>query len=135
MQSARLAQVLLQKGRQDQYVMNRLLEDQSIPDEVIGFHAQQAVEKSIKAVLAHRSIKYRWTHQLDELADLLDDSGISYPPELSEAVELTPYAVELRYDLLPIHDDAAAPLDRQWAKCCVERIAEWASAVVEGGEG
>jgi hypothetical protein len=50
-------------------------------------------------------------------------------------VALTPYAVELRYDLLPIQDDAAAPFDRQWAKRCIERIAEWAASVVEGGEG
>ncbi len=135
MQSANLAQVLLLKGRQDQYVVNRFLEDLSIPDEVIGFHAQQAVEKMIKAVLACRAIEYRRTHQLEELVTLLLDSKISYPPELSEAVALTPYAVEFRYDLLPVHDDAAVPFDRQWAQRCIERIAEWASSVVEGGEG
>ena len=50
---------------QDQYVMNRLVEDPSAPDEAIGFHAQQAVEKLIKAVLAHRAIEYRRTHQLE----------------------------------------------------------------------
>ena len=130
MQSARLAQVLLQKGKQDEHVISRFLEDMSIPDEVIGFHAQQAVEKLVKAVLAHRSVEYPWTHQLERLVTLLRNAGISYPPELSEAVALTPYAVELRYDLLPIHDDAAAPFDRQWAKRCVERIAQWASSVV-----
>lgn len=135
MQSSNLAQTLLLKGRQDQYVVNRFLEDLSIPDEVIGFHAQQAVEKMMKAVLACRAIAYRRTHQLEELLTLLQDSGISYPPELSEAVALTPYAVELRYDLLPICDDAAAPLDRPWANRCVERIADWAAAVVESGEG
>ena len=135
MQPADLAQILLQKGRQDQYVLNRFLEDLSIPDEVIGFHEQQAVEKMIKAVLAHRAIEYRRTHQLEELETLLQDSGISYPSELSEAVALTPYAVELRYDMLPVHDDAASPFDRQWAKRCVERIAEWASLVVEGRSG
>ena len=107
MQSANMARVLLLKGKQDQYVLNRFVEDPSIPDETIGFHAQQAVEKMIKAVLAHRSVKYRKTHQLEELVALLQDVGIPYPPELSEAVALTPFAVELRYDLLPIQDDAA----------------------------
>jgi HEPN domain-containing protein len=135
MQSARLAQVLLQKGRQDQYAMNRLLDDSSVPDEIIGFHAQQAVEKMIKAVLAHHAVEYQRTHKLRRLVALLRSSNITYPPELTEAVALTPYAVELRYDLLPIQDDAAAPFDRQWAKRCVERIAEWASSVVLGENG
>ena len=56
MQSAELARLLLRKAKQDQYAMNRLLDDPSAPDEVIGFHAQQAVEKMIKAVLAHRQL-------------------------------------------------------------------------------
>jgi HEPN domain-containing protein len=135
MQSAKLARLLLQKAEQDRYAMNRLLDDPSAPDEVIGFHAQQAVEKMTKAVLAQRAIQYRRTHQLEELAAILNDSSISYPPELSEAVALTPFAVEFRYDMLPVHDDAAPPFDRQWARRCVDRIAEWASSIVEGSEG
>jgi HEPN domain-containing protein len=135
MQSAKLAALLLQKAMQDQYVMNRLLEDPSAPDEVIGFHAQQAVEKLIKAVLARRAIEYRRTHQLEELVAVLDDSGIATPLQLSEAIALTPFAVELRYDVLPIRDDAAPPFDRQWAKHCLERVAEWAVSVVEGRGG
>jgi HEPN domain-containing protein len=129
MQSAELARLLLQKAKQDQYAMNRLLDDPAAPDEVIGFHAQQAVEKMIKAVLALHGVDYRRTHQLEELADILDDSGISYPPELSEAVALTPFAVEFRYDLLPVYDDPC-PFDRQWAQRCVERIGDWAASIV-----
>ena len=132
MQSANMARILLLKGKQDQYVLNRFLADTSIPDETLGFHAQQAVEKMIKAVLAHRAIEYQRTHKLRRLVALLRGSNIAYPPELTEAVALTPYAVEFRYDLLPTHDDAAVPFDRQWAKRCVERIAEWASSVVGG---
>ena len=85
----------------------------------------------MKAVLAHRSIEYQRTHQLERLATLMRNAGISYPPELSEAVVLTPFAVELRYDVLPIHDDAAPPFDRQWAKRCVDRIVDWASSIVK----
>ncbi len=135
MQSVKLAKLLLQKAEQDRYVVDRLLEDSSAPDEVVGFHAQQAVEKLMKAVLAHRSVEYQWTHQLERLVTLIRNAGISYPPELSEAVALTPFAVALRYDMLPIRDDAARPFDRRWAKRCVDRIAEWASSIVEGSEG
>ena len=131
MRSAELAKILLRKAEQDQYAMNCLLGDPSMPDEAVGFHAQQAVEKSMKAVLAHRSVEYQWTHQLERLVTLLRNAGISYPPELLETVALTPFAMELRYDVLPIHDDAAAPFDRKWAKRCVGRIVEWASSVVK----
>jgi HEPN domain-containing protein len=133
MQSAKLARLLLEKAKQDQYAMNRLMEDPLAPDEVIGFHAQQAVEKAAKAVLAFRQVTYRRTHQLKELVNLLRDHSIAYPPELSEAVALTPFAVEFRYDLFPLPDNATQKLDRQWAKRCVERIADWAGAVVSEG--
>jgi HEPN domain-containing protein len=124
------AGVLLKKAEQDRYVMDRLLADPAVPDEAIGFHAQQAVEKAIKAVLAHQRIAYRRTHNLKQLVRVLNDAGVSCPPELSEAAALTPFAVELRYDMLPVHDDDAPPFDRQWAERCVARIAEWASSIV-----
>ena len=130
MQSAKLARLLLQKAEQDRYVVDRLFDDPSAPDEVIGFHAQQAVEKAIKAVLASRAIAYRRTHQLEELLAVATKSGIPYPPELQEAVTLTSFAVDFRYDMLPVRDDAAAPFDRQAAKRCVERILDWATSVL-----
>jgi HEPN domain-containing protein len=133
MQSAKLARLLLQKVKQDQYAVNCLMQDPLVADEVIGFHAQQAIEKSVKAVLSFRHVEYRRTHQLAELVDLLHDHNIFYPSELSEAVALAPFAVEFRYDLLPPSTDAAQRLDRAWAKRCVERIADWASSIV--GEG
>jgi HEPN domain-containing protein len=135
MQSAKLAQLLLTKAKQDHYAMNCLLDDPSAPDEAVGFHAQQAVEKSLKAVLALRSVEYARTHQLQRLATLLRNAGIFCPPQIDEAVALTPYAVDLRYDMLPVRDDTASPFDRQWAKRCVACIAEWAAAVVEGEVG
>ena len=135
MQSARLAKLLLQKAAQDQDAMGRLLDDPGAPDEVIGFHAQQAVEKMMKAVLACRAVEFRRTHQLGELLTVLDDAGISYPSVLPEAAAvLTPFAVEFRYDLLPVRDDAAPPFDRPWAKRCVQCIGDWAAALVQGDE-
>jgi HEPN domain-containing protein len=134
MQSAKFSRLLLQKAKQDQYVMNCLLDDPNAPDEAIGFHAQQAVEKMIKAVLAFHAIEYHRTHQLEELVNILDDSGISYPAELTEAVALTPFAVDFRYDLLPVHDEAC-PFDRRWTQHCVEHVREWVSSVIPSEDG
>jgi HEPN domain-containing protein len=44
-------------------------------DEAIGFHAQQAIEKCLKAVLALHEVPFRKTHDLAELVDLLRDQG------------------------------------------------------------
>jgi HEPN domain-containing protein len=46
------ARALLRKAGEDQYVANRLAADEGGPAWVIGFHAEQAVEKALKAVLS-----------------------------------------------------------------------------------
>ncbi len=47
-----VAQLLLEKATGDLVALRVLVADENQTDHVIGFHAQQAVEKSIKAVLA-----------------------------------------------------------------------------------
>jgi HEPN domain-containing protein len=70
---------------------------QDILPEQICFHAQQAVEKALKAILIHCSVDFPFTHDLEELLDTLAVAGIALPSELQEAGCLTPYAVETRY--------------------------------------
>jgi len=59
------------------------------------FHSQQLAEKSIKAVLTHKSIRFKKIHDLDKLLSLLDD------PDFDEfrnyALILNSYAVDARY--------------------------------------
>jgi hypothetical protein len=93
--------LLMRKPSLDEVTVQKLISDPSAPDEVIGFHAQQAVEKMLKAVLAARGARYRRTHDLLELLDLLRGQGISYPGELEEVRRLTPFAVAYRYDEVP----------------------------------
>ena len=65
-------------------------------DEIFGFHAQQAVEKSFKAWLAFLGEVYPLTHDLGELLALLraHDDGAS---RFEGLIEYTPYAVGLCY--------------------------------------
>jgi hypothetical protein len=42
----------MKKAAGDEAILARLIEDADIPDDALGFHAQQAVEKMIKAILA-----------------------------------------------------------------------------------
>src|SRR5437870_4977322 len=85
------AEVLLAKARQDHHLAARVCNDATVSNEHIGFFCQQAIEKSIKSVLSHRSIRYRRTHDLAELLDLLKDHEIQHPPDLEQCVMLTPF--------------------------------------------
>ena len=46
-------QLLLRKAAQDKAVLDKLMDDPAIEDETLGYHAQQAAEKLLKALLAH----------------------------------------------------------------------------------
>ena len=65
--------------------------------EQICFHAQQAVEKALKSALLAANVDFPFTHDLEELLDIIDQAGIDMPHELKEVGALTPYAVESRY--------------------------------------
>ena len=67
MRSREHSRLLLRKAAQDEFVLEKLAPDAQAPDEVIGFHAQQAVEKMLKAALTHNAVRYRRTHDLVEL--------------------------------------------------------------------
>jgi len=133
MRSRELAEMLLRKARQGEFALEKLAPDPAPPDEVIGFHAQQAVEKMLKAVLAHASVLYRRTHDLVELFDLLRKKSLSYPADLEEARRLTPFASTLRYEDLPL--ELVRPYDRSWALDMVRRVRAWAESAVRAATG
>ena len=87
--------------REDHHLATLVVDDESVSDEHIGFFCQQAIEKAIKSVLSRRGVRYRRTHDLAELIDLLTDHRIDHPQELETSVALTPFAAEMRYDYLP----------------------------------
>ncbi len=93
-------EMLLRKARQDQLVLERLLEDRDVDDDTLGFHAQQAVEKLLKAVLASRGVEYPRTHNLRVLIELLAKDGIQMPEELSQIARLTQFGTTFRYDAI-----------------------------------
>jgi HEPN domain-containing protein len=121
------AQRLRRKATGDAEAMNPLLDSSSVPDEVIGFHAQQAIEKLLKALLSHRRVAFRRTHDLTELLDLLAANGVIVPQEIAEVRRLGPYAAEFRYEDIP--GEVAEPFDRHWAAECVERTQQWVDSL------
>lgn len=66
-----------------------------LPEEIC-FHAQQAAEKALKALLIARGIPFPWTHNLRTLLDLLAPTA-DPPRDVHAATALTDYAVALLY--------------------------------------
>jgi HEPN domain-containing protein len=115
------AQLLLRKAQEDADAVRKLAVDDGIADAIVGFHAQQAAEKALKAVLAASGDDFPWTHDLRYLIERLSDIGTPLPPSLHEIRALAPWAVEFRYG--ETIDD---PLDREQALALVVDTIDWA---------
>jgi HEPN domain-containing protein len=115
-----LAQRLLDAADNDELMARSLLPVEGVTDAGIGFHAQQAIEKSIKAILALQGIEFPFTHDLDRLSELCAEFGVAPPSTLDGAQRLTPFAAAERYGSpVPIE------LDR-------DQALRWAAAAVVG---
>jgi len=64
---------------------------------LVSFHAQQAAEKSLKALLIRYQVDFGKTHNLGELLRLAEPVAPGIDEMLAEARALTPYAVRARY--------------------------------------
>lgn len=121
-----LARQFLALADRDLKVFHKLVEDPDIDDASVGFVAQQALEKCIKAALARHGLPFRRTHDLVELLDTLADAGQVLPPFADALDELNPYAVEFRYGLVD-----PKGLDRARVRQMVEAVRTWAAAQLQ----
>jgi HEPN domain-containing protein len=92
-------------------------------------HAQQAVEKAIKAVLAAKGIEFPFTHDLESLMELCDSSEIEVPSILIGTKALTPFAAAERYG-----SEAPIGLDRDQALKWAASAVDWARQQIEPNE-
>jgi hypothetical protein len=91
------AEKLLLKAAEDE----ASIQIDEIPDGPFGFHAQQAVEKLIKALLSQLGIAFDYTHDVSRLAQQLEAAGERVPFGLVALTELNKFAVVYRYDSIP----------------------------------
>jgi HEPN domain-containing protein len=112
---------LLAAGERDRTGFRILNRDAEAPDEIVLFHAQQAVEKFIKAALAAHGVVYHRTHDLLELSHVAVQNGLVLPADGGLLARLGPYAVEFRYlgVLTPT-------VPRVAAQALIETFLEWA---------
>ena len=95
--------------------------------ETLCFHAQQAAEKSLKAVLVARQIPFPYTHDLARLITLVRAAGLPWRDELDATAGLAPYAVAVRY---PGTGPAVSPDEHREAIRLAETVLAWAEAIV-----
>ena len=117
------AEVLIRKAEDDANAVRVLAPDAGISDEIIGFHAQQAVEKWLKALLGSRGIKFEYTHDLRRLIAEVTSAVGEFPFDNAQVVALTEHAVPLRYDELLDTE----PIDRQAILALVNDVGDWAA--------
>jgi HEPN domain-containing protein len=65
--------------------------------DAVAFHAQQAAEKALKALLIRYQVRFSRSHDVEGLLELAEPHAPGIFTELSAAAALTIYAVDARY--------------------------------------
>lgn len=129
---------LLELAERDVLTYRKSVDDPEVHETVALVHAQQAVEKALKAVLAHAEIAHRRTHDIAELLDALDDADIAPPPHAERLDELNPHAVQYRYGLVDPAGLDQVEVNRMlddllhWAGLCLTRRKQSAEPETQG---
>jgi len=88
------ARALLDLAEKDFKALQGMGDALTFADEVFGFHAQQAVEKTLRAWLAALGLEYPLNHNLARLLALLEKQGVGVD-EFWDLTEYTAYAIEI----------------------------------------
>jgi hypothetical protein len=120
--------VLLRKASQDRLALEKLIDDPEIEDDLLGFHAQQAAEKILKALLAARGVDYPKTHNLRVLIELLAAEDIRLPAKLAEIDRLTQFGTTFRYDTTSSIDATERALWLEW----IHALRSFAEPLIRG---
>jgi len=95
------------KAEKDYLVAIRELKTTPIVGDAICFHAQQCVEKYMKAILQENEIEFEKIHDLD----VLFNKCVNFIPELEsfrdDLVKLSTYAVDVRYPGFDVSEEEA----------------------------
>jgi len=121
------ARLLLAIARRDLRTAEAMVNSTVFSGEVFGFHAQQASEKALKAWLTVLGCDYPCIHDLDELLSLVRDRMPTIGAEFSSLSDLTPFAVQFRYDML---DTGMSGIDRPAIVTAVHRLVDYVSQLI-----
>lgn len=123
------SRILLRKAEEDATAVREFAGNPEIGDSIIGFHAQQAVEKWVKAVTAASGVRHSTIHDIDRLIEIVEATGIEVPLDRDRLAVLTQYAVPFRYDELL----DAESLEREVLVALVDEVAAWVADQIGSG--
>ena len=123
----RQAQAFIRVAQRDMTALAGMSDREVFADEIFGFHAQQVIEKSLKAWLCALGQTYPYTHDLNRLLVMLQALGVDVD-SYWWADEFTVYAQQARYE--DGYLDADAPLNRALILVQVENLLGAANSVV-----
>ncbi len=101
-------------------------DNQDVFGEQVCFHAQQAAEKALKAVLLARNVDFPYTHALEDLVKDVVSSGVAVPSDVTRAKELTRYAIVTLYP----HSQEITDENLDDAMRIAEATVAWAAGLV-----
>lgn len=119
---------MLEAARRDLQAIGNMLDVKLFSDEIFGLLAQQAVEKALKAWLAHGDQDVPRTHNLRLLLILLSQAGETVAGEW-DFIDLTQFAVQFRYESWNAID---TPLDRERLVRQVDSLLRRVTGIVSG---
>lgn len=121
------ARTLHRMAGKDLKALKAMTNADAFDDEIFGFHAQQAVEKSLKAWIAALGGTFGFTHDLRMLLLTLRDLGCEIEP-LRALIRLNVYAVQFRYE--PV-ESFSGDIDRPALIARVEALHDQVDKVLE----
>jgi len=90
---------LLEMATRDHNALINMQDPEGFSDEIFGFHAQQAIEKALKAWIAVGGLTYPKSHDVSILIRILETAG-SDLSEFPNLEDYTPFAVQYRYEMM-----------------------------------
>jgi len=128
MSDADQARAIFAMAKKDFQALQEMAGNLVIADEILGFHAQQAIEKSLKAWIAWLGRDYPRTHNLILLLDTLEENGGAVGP-FWDLVAYSSYAVQFRYEAV---EPDVERLDRPIALRQVGALVEFVDNLLAG---
>jgi len=118
---------MLTMAHKDLKALKGMTDPDLFEEEIFGFHAQQAVEKALKAWLALVGREYPLTHDISALLANLESGGLDVK-QFWGLVEYNVFAIRFRYESLEGYDQT---LDRDASVEAVNELVQFVQRLIE----
>lgn len=123
MKNFEYAQQMYVMAQKDYRALQGMLDSEQFDDEIFGFHAQQALEKGLKALLIKKGLDFERTHDLRLLLKMVETSGEKLPKTFWDIIELNSFSVQYRYE--PFYTLASETINRRMLLKKVEQVMKY----------